>query len=52
MSRLFALIITVCPADGTTCVEALLNWYESKQFCEEEITEHRIFTGNCYSLDR
>lgn len=47
---LFALVVTVCPANET-CKDVIYEIYDSKQECESIIYERRIFNGNCYEVE-
>ncbi|MCB5312119.1 DUF1482 family protein [Yersinia intermedia] len=48
---LFALVVSVCPAHEV-CKDVIYEVYDTRQECEKEVFEKRIFNGNCYPVEK
>ena len=46
------LLITLCNGDGSHCTEAIYKTFTSKQECEYQITDQRIFNASCLQMEK
>jgi len=47
----FVLLITLCSGDGKHCTDAVYKIFKTKQECEFQITDQRIFNASCLQMD-
>lgn len=51
MPLTFAIAITLCDFEGLNCTEAIYKNHLTRQECEYQITDQRLFSAHCLKMD-
>lgn len=51
MTPLFALVLTIC-SSSINCTDVVKEVYDTQAQCEQVIYEERLFTANCYPVEK